>query len=250
MTREPLPTSATAQRRDLRYGENPHQKARWMQPSRSIGRAVAGAPGQGALVHEPAGSRRGAPHRARVHRAGGGRHQAHESRAASRPATTIADAYVRAREADPLSAFGGIVGLNRPIDAETATALTSTFIEAVIAPSIDDEARAILAAKPNLRVVTADFEALRMPTDGERACRGDARSFLGGVPDAGAAIGSTEARRALAGSARLAEGRDEAAADGRRVDRAALRVARLRAREVEHVSSPAPIARWRSAPGR
>ena len=55
---------------------------------------------------------------------------------------TQADAYVRAREADPLSAFGGIVGLNRPIDVETAAALTSTFIEAVIAPSIDDAATA------------------------------------------------------------------------------------------------------------
>ena len=47
---------------------------------------------------------------------------------------TTAEAYVRAREADPLSAFGGIVGLNRPIDVETAQALTSTFIEAVVAP--------------------------------------------------------------------------------------------------------------------
>ncbi len=44
---------------------------------------------------------------------------------------TAAEAYVRAREADPLSAFGGIVGLNRPIDVETARALTATFIEAV-----------------------------------------------------------------------------------------------------------------------
>src|SRR6185312_11389905 len=50
--------------------------------------------------------------------------------------STIADAYVRAREADPLSAFGGIVGLNRRLDADAATALTSTFIEAVIAPEL------------------------------------------------------------------------------------------------------------------
>ena len=48
---------------------------------------------------------------------------------------TPADAYVRARDADPLSAFGGIVGLNRVLDAEAARALTSTFIEAVIAPA-------------------------------------------------------------------------------------------------------------------
>src|SRR5204862_3362998 len=41
------------------------------------------------------------------------------------------EAYVRARDADPLAAFGGIVGLNRPIDVDAATAITSTFIEAV-----------------------------------------------------------------------------------------------------------------------
>ena len=87
---------------------------------------------------------------------------------------TAADAYVRAREADPLSAFGGIVGVNRPIDLELAHVLTSTFIEAVIAPglSADEETRAVLATKPNLRVVTASFEGL----DQER----DVRSILGG----------------------------------------------------------------------
>jgi phosphoribosylaminoimidazolecarboxamide formyltransferase/IMP cyclohydrolase len=72
----------------------------------------------------------------------------------------VAEAYVRAREADALSAFGGIVGLNRPIDLETARALTSTFIEAVIAPGVEDrdDVRAALAAKANLRVVTASFD--------------------------------------------------------------------------------------------
>ena len=60
---------------------------------------------------------------------------------------TLAEAYVKAREADPLSAFGGIVGLNRTLDAETARALTSTFIEAVIAPAVADEAKPILATK-------------------------------------------------------------------------------------------------------
>ena len=71
-----------------------------------------------------------------------------------------ADAYVRAREADPLSAFGGIIGLNRTLDAATAEAIVTTFIEAVVAPDVDDAARAILARKANLRVVTADFAAL------------------------------------------------------------------------------------------
>ncbi len=47
---------------------------------------------------------------------------------------------MRAREADPVAAFGGIVGLNRPIDAATAEAIVSTFIEAVFAPAVDADA--------------------------------------------------------------------------------------------------------------
>jgi phosphoribosylaminoimidazolecarboxamide formyltransferase / IMP cyclohydrolase len=88
---------------------------------------------------------------------------------------TLAEAYVAAREADPLSAFGGIVGLNRRLDAETAAAITSTFIEAVIAPSLADEAREILAKKPNMRVVTTDFERLRGVN------HRDTRQILGGL---------------------------------------------------------------------
>ena len=88
-------------------------------------------------------------------------------------------AYIRAREADPLSAFGGIVGLNRPIDAAAATALTVSFIEAVIAPGLNDEARAILATKPNLRVVTTDFTRVFEPLMGHPPS--EMRSFLGGM---------------------------------------------------------------------
>ena len=73
-------------------------------------------------------------------------------------AAALAAAYVRARDADSPSAFGGIVGLNRPVDRETAEALASTFIEAVIAPEVRDEARPVLAARKNLRVVVTRFE--------------------------------------------------------------------------------------------
>jgi len=69
-------------------------------------------------------------------------------------AASSADAYVRARDADALSAFGGIVGLNRPLDVDTARAITSTFVEAVIAPSVADDAKTVLASKDKMRVVT------------------------------------------------------------------------------------------------
>ncbi len=62
-------------------------------------------------------------------------------------------AYLKARECDPVSAFGGIVGFNRTVDAETARELTSTFLEAVIAPGYSEEALAIFTAKKNVRVM-------------------------------------------------------------------------------------------------
>ncbi len=66
-----------------------------------------------------------------------------------------ADAFTRARACDPVSAFGGIVALNRPVDEAAARALTDLFLECVIAPGYDDAARALLAAKKNLRLLHA-----------------------------------------------------------------------------------------------
>src|SRR5262249_15015808 len=77
------------------------------------------------------------------------------------------------------AAFGGIVGLNRPIDQAAAEAIVSTFIEAVIAPSVEDAARPILARKANMRVVTADFDALAAAGSGQ--ANDDVRSTLAGV---------------------------------------------------------------------
>jgi phosphoribosylaminoimidazolecarboxamide formyltransferase/IMP cyclohydrolase len=91
----------------------------------------------------------------------------------------IADAYVRARDADPLSAFGRVVALNRPIDDTTARAITSTFIEAVVAPSVRPSAGEILSKKSNMRVVTADFDLLA--PDGPGRGSRELRSTLAGI---------------------------------------------------------------------
>ncbi len=64
-------------------------------------------------------------------------------------------AFGNAWECDPLSAFGGVVALNRPLDASTALALGSGFVEVVVAPSVEEEAAAILAPKKNLRLLAA-----------------------------------------------------------------------------------------------
>jgi phosphoribosylaminoimidazolecarboxamide formyltransferase/IMP cyclohydrolase len=66
---------------------------------------------------------------------------------------TLAEAYARALRCDPVSAFGGIVALNREIDAETATEIIKIFTEVIVAPAAGDEARAIIARKSNLRLL-------------------------------------------------------------------------------------------------
>jgi phosphoribosylaminoimidazolecarboxamide formyltransferase/IMP cyclohydrolase len=65
----------------------------------------------------------------------------------------LGTAWQHALAGDPVSAFGGIVAMNRPLDAETAKAVASIFTEVVIAPEASDEAKAIMAAKPNLRLL-------------------------------------------------------------------------------------------------
>lgn len=72
---------------------------------------------------------------------------------------TIADAYTKAYEADPVSIFGGIVAANRTIDKETAQMLHEIFLEIVIAPDFTEEALAILQEKKNLRLLRLDVTA-------------------------------------------------------------------------------------------
>ena len=150
--------------RDLRYGENPHQSAAWY----ALERAGLGEPAvlQGKelsftnLLDLDAAARIvlefDEPAAAVIK---------HTNPCGAATGATIAEAYVRARDADSLAAFGGIIGLNRPIDQDTALAIVSTFIEAVIAPDVDDTARTTLATKANLRVVVADFRKLRSTAD-------------------------------------------------------------------------------------
>jgi phosphoribosylaminoimidazolecarboxamide formyltransferase/IMP cyclohydrolase len=74
-------------------------------------------------------------------------------------AATPSEAYERAMSCDPESAFGGIVGVNRPIDRPLAERLTETFLEVIVAPAVEADAAARLAKKPNVRVVTLHWPA-------------------------------------------------------------------------------------------
>jgi phosphoribosylaminoimidazolecarboxamide formyltransferase / IMP cyclohydrolase len=150
--------------RDLRYGENPHQAAAWYV-ARGIQRLHRHAGLGGAdilqgkelsytnLLDLDAAARIvlefSEPAAVVVK---------HTNPCGVATGRSAADAYVRARDADSLAAFGGIVALNRPIDAAAAEAIASTFIEAVIAPGMELDARPTLARKPNMRVVIAALD--------------------------------------------------------------------------------------------
>ncbi|AKU91111.1 bifunctional phosphoribosylaminoimidazolecarboxamide formyltransferase/IMP cyclohydrolase [Vulgatibacter incomptus] len=90
-----------------------------------------------------------------------------------------AEAFDRAREIDPVSAFGGIVALNRPVDRKAAEALKAIFLECVIAPSYDDEARAVLAEKKNLRLLADPL--LGQPRSSWIRSGKELRSMVGGL---------------------------------------------------------------------
>src|SRR6266849_8781 len=66
---------------------------------------------------------------------------------------TLAEAYLRALECDPVSAFGGVIGVNRPVDAAAAAEMAELFLEVIAAPAFDAAAKEIFATKKNLRIV-------------------------------------------------------------------------------------------------
>jgi len=164
---DPLPDSLTVtmqKMQELRYGENPHQRAALYSsglpgggiPEATIhqGKALSynnlldltaaydmcrdltGGPGAIVVKHtNPCG--------AAIHQSG------------------LAAAYRTARACDPVSAFGGIVALNGTVDNELAEELIETFLEVVVAPSYTDDALEILGKKKNLRVVSLPLDAPR-----------------------------------------------------------------------------------------
>jgi phosphoribosylaminoimidazolecarboxamide formyltransferase/IMP cyclohydrolase len=72
--------------------------------------------------------------------------------------TKLSEAFIKAREGDPVSAFGGIVASNKPLDSETAKEISETFFECVIAPDFHPDAVDILQSKKNLRMLKANLE--------------------------------------------------------------------------------------------
>ena len=162
--------------KELRYGENPHQPAAWYALDHEFGLGAAEVLQGKELSFTNLLDLDSAARIALEFAEPAAAVIKHTNPCGAAIGATIDEAYVRARDADSLAAFGGIIGLNRVIDAATARALVSTFIEAVVAPGVEDEARPILATKPNMRVVVAD-----LTPGAEPASRRDVRSILGAV---------------------------------------------------------------------
>ena len=148
-------TASARKALDLRYGENPHQKAAFyrdpfrVEPCAAFGEVLHGKllsfnnyldlDGALELVKEFS-----EPAAVLVK---------HTSPCGVAVRQTISSAYEAAHAADPKSAFGGVVALNRTCDLATADQINATFIEAVAAPSFEKEALAVLQSKKNLRLV-------------------------------------------------------------------------------------------------
>ena len=142
----------------MRYGENPHQPAaRYRRPGATLDDGPFGvdrAPLQGrTLSYNNVLDAAAASALGRALRGPAVVIVKHTNPCGAAERETLLDAWSAALEADPVSAFGGIVALTRPVDGSMARALTSIFLEVVLAPAFDADALAILAEKPNLRVL-------------------------------------------------------------------------------------------------
>ncbi|PHJ61068.1 phosphoribosylaminoimidazolecarboxamide formyltransferase [Nostoc linckia z18] len=143
------------QLQSLRYGENPHQPAAWYQTGATPTGWAAATKLQGKelsynnLVDLEAARRiiaefTDTPAATIIK---------HTNPCGTALGNSISEAYQKAFNADSTSAFGGIVALNHPIDAATASELTKTFLECVVAPGCEAEAQEILGKKSNVRVL-------------------------------------------------------------------------------------------------
>lgn len=168
--------------RSLRYGENPHQKALFVLPEGEPGPLGGRVLGGKELSYNNILDLDAAWRAVLSFEKPAAVIVKHLSPCGAAEADTARAAYDAALACDPVSAFGGIVALNRPLDGDTAGALAGLFLECVVAPSISEAAREALKVKKNLRLIEAD------PAVYARTAR-ELRSAAGGIlvqePDRG-----------------------------------------------------------------
>jgi phosphoribosylaminoimidazolecarboxamide formyltransferase/IMP cyclohydrolase len=138
---------------DLRYGENPHQKAAMYSDGSGVGVANACQLQGKELSFNNIVDLQAAWDLAQEFDDPVCAIIKHTNPCGTATGKTLAEAYKRALECDPVSAFGGVIGVNRPIDGEAAEEMHKLFLEVVAAPAFDETAKAKFATKKNLRLV-------------------------------------------------------------------------------------------------
>ena len=138
---------------DLRYGENPHQKAAMYSDGSGAGVANARQLQGKELSFNNIVDLQAAWDLAQEFEEPVVAIIKHTNPCGTATGGTLAEAYKRALECDPVSAFGGVIGVNRPIDAAAAEEMHKLFLEVIAAPSFDEAAKAKFASKKNLRLV-------------------------------------------------------------------------------------------------
>jgi phosphoribosylaminoimidazolecarboxamide formyltransferase/IMP cyclohydrolase len=138
---------------DLRYGENPHQKAAMYSDGSGAGVANARQLQGKELSYNNIVDLQAAWDLAQEFDEPVCAIIKHTNPCGTASGKNLAEAYIRALECDPVSAFGGVIGVNRPIDAEAAEEMHKLFLEVIAAPSFTADAKAKFSSKKNLRLV-------------------------------------------------------------------------------------------------
>src|SRR5438093_9590118 len=181
---------------DLRYGENPHQQAGFYKwgGSPACGLAAAKQIQGKELSYNNLVDAEAAWNLVREFDSAACCIIKHTNPCGTAVADSVREAYLKAYAADPVSAFGSIIAINRTVDSETDTELAKLFVEAVIAPEFRPEALSVLAAKKNLRVLEMGGAQARNPvlSQGEREVRAVAGGIL--LQDVDNALFGSESR--------------------------------------------------------
>ncbi len=171
----------------LRYGENPHQAAGWYQSGGVATGWAAAEQLQGKALSYNNLVDLEAARRIIAEFPSGEKPAAavlkHTNPCGVSMGDSLAIAYQQAFNADNVSAFGGIVALNRSIDEDTAEALTGTFLECVVAPGCDEAAKAVLSKKKNLRILVLPDLMGGPKQTGQRMIKAIAGGFLSQAAD-------------------------------------------------------------------
>ena len=138
---------------DLRYGENPHQRAAMYADDSCAGVANARQVQGKELSYNNIVDLQAAWDLAQEFEEPVCAIIKHTNPCGTATGKTLAEAYVRALECDPVSAFGGVIGVNRTVDAAAASEMAKLFLEVIAAPAFDEGAKAAFASKKNLRLV-------------------------------------------------------------------------------------------------